>query len=107
MRALIIEDEEALVAAFARGLRLQGMVVDMALDGRSGLDNACLNDGDVVILERNLPEMHGDEVGQHEARRNVCPFPCTAPIHTCFAAERPRRLTPYVVGPHLQYRSEW
>ena len=62
MRVLIIEDEEALAAAIARGLRLQGMAVDVALDGRSGLDKACLNDYDVVILDLNLPEMHGDEV---------------------------------------------
>jgi len=62
MRALIIEDEEALATAIARGLRLQGMAVDVALDGRSGLDKACLNDYDVVILDRNLPQMHGDEV---------------------------------------------
>lgn len=62
MRVLIIEDEEALAAAIARGLRLQGMAVDVALDGRSGLDKACLNDYDVVILDRNLPQMHGDEV---------------------------------------------
>jgi DNA-binding response OmpR family regulator len=62
MRVLIIEDEEALAAAIARGLRLQGMAVDVALDGRSGLDKACLNDYDVVILDRNLPAMHGDEV---------------------------------------------
>jgi DNA-binding response OmpR family regulator len=62
MRVLIIEDEEALAAAIARGLRLQGMAADVALDGRSGLDKACLNDYDVVLLDRNLPEMHGDEV---------------------------------------------
>jgi DNA-binding response OmpR family regulator len=62
MRVLIIEDEEVLAAAIARGLRLQGMAVDVALDGRSGLDKASLNDYDVVILDRNLPELHGDEV---------------------------------------------
>jgi len=62
MRVLIIEDEEALAAAIARGLRLQGMAVDVALDGRSGFDKAYLNDYDVVVLDRNLPEMHGDEV---------------------------------------------
>jgi DNA-binding response OmpR family regulator len=62
MRVLIIEDEEALAAAIARGLRRQGMAVDVAHDGRSGLDKACLNDYDVVVLDRNLPEMHGDEV---------------------------------------------
>ena len=62
MRVLIIEDEEALAAAIARGLRLQGMAADVAFDGRSGFDKARLNDYDVVILDRNLPEMHGDDV---------------------------------------------
>ena len=62
MRVLIIEDEEALADAIARGLRLQGMATDVALDGRGGFDKACLNDYDVIILDRNLPEMHGDEV---------------------------------------------
>ena len=62
MRVLIIEDEEALAAAIARGLRQQGMAVDVAHDGRRGLDKATVNDYDVVILDRNLPEMHGDEV---------------------------------------------
>jgi DNA-binding response OmpR family regulator len=62
MRVLIIEDEEALAAAMARGLRLKGMAVDVALDGLSGYDKAVLNDYDVVVLDRNLPGMHGDEV---------------------------------------------
>jgi DNA-binding response OmpR family regulator len=62
VRVLIIEDEEALAAAVARGLRRQGMATDVALDGRSGLEKALVNDYDVVILDRNLPEMHGDEV---------------------------------------------
>ena len=64
MRVLIIEDEEALASAIARGLRQQGMAVDTALDGLSGLEKAHLNDYDVVVLDRNLPEMHGDEVCQ-------------------------------------------
>jgi DNA-binding response OmpR family regulator len=62
VRVLIIEDEEVLASAIARGLRQQGMAVDTALDGLSGLEKAGLNDYDVVILDRNLPEMHGDEV---------------------------------------------
>ena len=62
MRVLIIEDEEALAGAMARGLRLQGMAVDTALDGLSGFEKASVNDYDVVVLDRNLPEMHGDEV---------------------------------------------
>jgi DNA-binding response OmpR family regulator len=62
MRVLIIEDEEALAGAMARGLRLKGMAVDVALDGLSGYEKAVLNDYDVVVLDRNLPGMHGDEV---------------------------------------------
>jgi DNA-binding response OmpR family regulator len=62
MRVLIIEDEEALADAMARGLRLQGMAVDVALDGLTGYDKAVLNDYDVIVLDRNLPGMHGDEV---------------------------------------------
>ena len=62
MRVLIIEDEESLASAIARGLRQQGMAVDTALDGLSGLEKAILNDYDVVVLDRNLPELHGDEV---------------------------------------------
>jgi DNA-binding response OmpR family regulator len=62
MRVLIIEDEEALADAVARGLRQQGMAVDVALDGRSGLEKAYLTAYDVVVLDRNLPEMHGDDV---------------------------------------------
>ena len=73
MRVLIIEDEEALAAAIARGLRLQGMAVDVALDGRGGLDKACLNDYDVVILDRNLPQMHGDEVCRRPCRASRVP----------------------------------
>lgn len=62
MRVLVIEDEEALAAAIARGLRREGMAVDTALDGSSGLKKAHINLYDVVVLDRNLPEMHGDEV---------------------------------------------
>jgi DNA-binding response OmpR family regulator len=62
VRVLIIEDEEALASAIARGLRQQGMAVDLAFDGLSGLEKASVNDYDVVVLDRNLPEMHGDEV---------------------------------------------
>jgi DNA-binding response OmpR family regulator len=62
MRVLIIEDEESLASAIARGLRQQGMAVDTALDGLSGLEKAFVNDYDVVVLDRNLPEMHGDDV---------------------------------------------
>jgi DNA-binding response OmpR family regulator len=62
MRVLIIEDEEALASAIARGLRREGMAVDVALDGLSGLEKARVNSYEVIVLDRNLPELHGDEV---------------------------------------------
>ena len=62
MRVLIIEDEEALASAIARGLRREGMAVDVSLDGAGGLEKALVTPYDVVVLDRNLPELHGDEV---------------------------------------------
>lgn len=62
VRVLIIEDEEALALAIARGLRREGMAVDVSLDGADGLEKALLTAYDVVVLDRNLPGLHGDEV---------------------------------------------
>ncbi len=62
MRVLIVEDERDLSAAVARGLRRDGMAVDEAHDGEDGLEKALVNGYDVVILDRNLPRLHGDEV---------------------------------------------
>jgi DNA-binding response OmpR family regulator len=62
MRVLIIEDEEALASAIARGLRREGMAVDVSLDGQGGLEKALVTAYDVVILDRNLPGLHGDDV---------------------------------------------
>ena len=62
MRVLIIEDEEALASAITRGLRREGMAVDVSLDGQGGLEKALVTAYDVVILDRNLPGLHGDDV---------------------------------------------
>jgi len=62
MRVLIIEDEEALASAIARGLRREGMAVDVSLDGAGRLEKALVTAYDVVVLDRNLPGLHGDEV---------------------------------------------
>jgi DNA-binding response OmpR family regulator len=62
VRVLIIEDEETLASAIARGLRREGMAVDVALDGDGGLEKALVTAYDVVVLDRNLPGLHGDEV---------------------------------------------
>lgn len=62
MRVLIVEDERDTAAALARGLRRQGLAVDVAEDGQEALWKATLACYDVVVLDRDLPVIHGDEV---------------------------------------------
>ena len=59
---LVVEDEAALADAVARGLRRDGMAVDVAYDGGAALDRAAGTDYDVVVLDRDLPVVPGDEV---------------------------------------------
>ena len=65
MRILIAEDERRLAGAIARGLRREGMAVDVAHDGASALVKARVVPYDVVVLDRDLPEVHGDDVCRH------------------------------------------
>jgi DNA-binding response OmpR family regulator len=69
MRILLVEDEERLATTIAKGLRREGMAVDIVLDGAAALDKAALNAYDVVLLDRNLPKMHGDDVCRELVRR--------------------------------------
>jgi DNA-binding response OmpR family regulator len=62
MRVLIAEDERRLADAIARGLRREGMAVDVAPDGSDALVKARVVRYDVVVLDRDLPGLHGDEV---------------------------------------------
>jgi two-component system, OmpR family, response regulator VanR len=62
MRVLIAEDERRLAGAIARGLRREGMAVDVTHDGESALVKASVVPYDVVVLDRDLPQLHGDEV---------------------------------------------
>jgi DNA-binding response OmpR family regulator len=62
VRVLVIEDDGELAEAIAAGLRMEGMAVDTALDGAAGLDHALVNDYDVIVLDRDLPVLHGDDV---------------------------------------------
>jgi len=62
VRVLVVEDERTLAATLARGLRSQGMAVDVAFDGRTALDIAIANEYDVVVLDRSLPVITGDAV---------------------------------------------
>ncbi len=62
MRVLIVEDQVTLADDIADGLRDQGMAADVAYDGASGLEKALLNRYDVVVVDRDLPKVHGDAV---------------------------------------------
>ena len=62
MRVLVIEDDREMAGAVADGLRAEGMAVDVAPDGDAGLDRALVNDYDVILLDRDLPGLHGDNV---------------------------------------------
>jgi DNA-binding response OmpR family regulator len=64
MRLLIVEDHEELAMTLATGLRREGMAVDVAHDGESGVQRAVLDDYDVIVLDRDLPVVHGDLVCQ-------------------------------------------
>src|ERR1700689_5080548 len=62
MRVLVVEDHAELAEAVASGLRREGMAVDVAGDGGSGLANARVYEYDVIVLDRDLPVLHGDQV---------------------------------------------
>ncbi len=62
MRVLVVEDERSLADAIARGLRRQGMAVDVAYDGSAGHEMAFVTRYDVVVLDRDLPGVHGDQI---------------------------------------------
>ncbi|TDC72775.1 response regulator transcription factor [Micromonospora sp. KC606] len=62
MRVLVIEDDAEMAEAVAVGLRRARMAVDVALDGRAGLSRAVDNDYDVIVLDRDLPGVHGDTI---------------------------------------------
>jgi DNA-binding response OmpR family regulator len=62
MRVLVVEDHEELANTVAIGLRREGMAVDVALDGDAALRRAGITDYDVIVLDRDLPGVHGDRV---------------------------------------------
>lgn len=62
MRVLVVEDHEILTRTIGIGLRREGMAVDLAFDGDEALERLAVNRYDVVVLDRDLPGTHGDEV---------------------------------------------
>ena len=73
---LVVEDNSVVADAVAEGLRDQGMAVDVAYDGPSGLEKAVVNTYDVVVLDRDLPGLHGDKLCEPD-RRLAMPEPGT------------------------------
>jgi DNA-binding response OmpR family regulator len=71
MRVLIAEDERVLADVVATGLRKEAMAVDVVYDGDAALERAMTNDYDVIVLDRDLPELHGDEVCRRLAAARV------------------------------------
>ena len=59
---LVVEDHGRLATALGDGLRREGMAVDLALDGVQALAHVSVNRYDVVVLDRDLPGLHGDDV---------------------------------------------
>ena len=62
MRVLIAEDDDRLARAVAAGLRRRGMSVDVALNGDDAVDRLAASSYDVVVLDRDLPGVHGDDI---------------------------------------------
>ncbi|MER6577436.1 response regulator transcription factor [Nonomuraea sp. NPDC001023] len=62
MRVLVVEDERVLAGAIAEWLRDETHAVDLAHDGAAALERIAVNDYDVVVLDRDLPRVHGDDV---------------------------------------------
>jgi len=62
MRVLVAEDFEVLARSIGTGLRREGMAVDVVLDGDDALEHLAVTRYDVVVLDRDLPGVHGDEV---------------------------------------------
>jgi DNA-binding response OmpR family regulator len=62
MRVLVVEDQATLAGRIAQGLRQAGMAADVVHDGAAALDIVAATDYDVIVLDRDLPVVHGDRV---------------------------------------------
>jgi DNA-binding response OmpR family regulator len=62
VRVLVVEDQKVLADRIAEGLRDQGMAVDVAYDGETAIEVTAFTAYDVIVLDRDLPRVHGDAV---------------------------------------------
>jgi len=73
IRVLVVEDDAELAQAVGEGLRHDGMAVDLASDGAAAIEKLSWNTYDVVVLDRDLPGVHGDEVCRSIVERDAGP----------------------------------
>jgi DNA-binding response OmpR family regulator len=81
VRVLVVEDQRVLCDRIAEGLRDQGMAVDVAYDGATAMEIIAFTGYDVIVLDRDLPRVHGDAV-----RAQLVAGPATARILMLTAA---------------------
>jgi DNA-binding response OmpR family regulator len=65
VRVLVVEDHKVLADRIAEGLRDQGMAVDIAYDGAAAMESTAITGYDIIVLDRDLPRVHGDAVCAH------------------------------------------
>jgi DNA-binding response OmpR family regulator len=94
VRVLVAEDEELLADAIAEGLRRETLAVDVVYDGDAALEKLGINDYDVLVLDRDLPLVHGDEV----CRAVVASGGETRVLMLTAAAEVPDRVAGLALG---------
>src|SRR5438093_9424110 len=82
VRVLVVEDERVLARNICEGLRDAGLAVDVAHDGAAAMDKLDLVDYDVVVLDRDLPGVHGDDVCRALSTRDA---PCRVLMLTAAA----------------------
>lgn len=70
MRVLVVEDEQLLADTVAAGLRRETIAADVVYDGDTALEHASINSYDVIVLDRDIPGTHGDEVCQRLVAAN-------------------------------------
>jgi DNA-binding response OmpR family regulator len=84
MRVLVAEDERVLADLVAEGLRKHAMAVDVVYDGAAASERLAVNDYDVLVLDRDLPEVHGDvvcrELAQAGARTRILMLTAAASV---------------------------
>ena len=85
MRVLVVEDEQVLADLVASGLRAATMAVDVCYDGRDAQERLRFNDYDVVVLDRDLPGVHGDvlchELAHSDSRARVLMLTAASALH--------------------------